>query len=193
MTIFGFNTDVKHEDTVYHVQSEARQNDCLLQTLVFVKGQCVGKRAFSYANMILESGVSDEALHEFLKSQHRTVVEGIRAGQADAVPCASTEIQDLGGSGLALTLISLELETSGATFLLRLLVTDSGQPVPQADIKCWASGLANASELARAASGSTGHAELQVHANEDVMRESAVMVHAVFGEKSATRKFRLRK
>jgi hypothetical protein len=25
--IFGFNTDVKHEDTVYHVQSEARETD----------------------------------------------------------------------------------------------------------------------------------------------------------------------
>ncbi len=33
--IFGFNTDVKHEGTIYHVQSEARENELLLQTQVF--------------------------------------------------------------------------------------------------------------------------------------------------------------
>ena len=48
--IFGFNTDVKHGDTVYHVQSEARQNEFLFQTQVFVRGRCIGKRATSYAD-----------------------------------------------------------------------------------------------------------------------------------------------
>ena len=42
--IFGFNTDIKHEDTVYHVQSEARENELTLQTQVFVRGRCIGKR-----------------------------------------------------------------------------------------------------------------------------------------------------
>ena len=40
--IFGFNTDVKHEETIYHVQSEAREADLLLQTQVFVRGRCIG-------------------------------------------------------------------------------------------------------------------------------------------------------
>ena len=48
--IFGFNTDIKHNDTVYHVQSEARENELLLQTQVFVRGRCVGKRATPYAD-----------------------------------------------------------------------------------------------------------------------------------------------
>jgi hypothetical protein len=47
--IFGFNTDIRHEDTVYHVQSEAREGEQLLQTQVFVQGRCIGKRAVSYA------------------------------------------------------------------------------------------------------------------------------------------------
>ena len=53
--IFGFNTDVKHGDTVYHVQSEARENELLLQTQVFVRGRCIGKRATSYADKAAES------------------------------------------------------------------------------------------------------------------------------------------
>src|SRR6266849_1752887 len=47
--IFGFNTDIKHEDTIYHVQSEAREGEMLLQTQVFVRGRCIGKRATPYA------------------------------------------------------------------------------------------------------------------------------------------------
>jgi hypothetical protein len=46
--IFGFNTDIRHEDTVYHVQSEAREGEHLLQTQVFVRGRCIGKRAIPY-------------------------------------------------------------------------------------------------------------------------------------------------
>ena len=50
--IFGFNTDIRHEDTVYHVQSEAREGEQLLQTQVFVQGRCIGKRAVSYASSV---------------------------------------------------------------------------------------------------------------------------------------------
>ena len=48
--IFGFNTDIRHEDTVYHVQSEAREGEQLLQTQVFVRGRCIGKRAIPYGS-----------------------------------------------------------------------------------------------------------------------------------------------
>ena len=52
--IFGFNTDVKHGDTIYHVQSEARESEKLLQTQVFVRGRCIGKKAISYATSAAE-------------------------------------------------------------------------------------------------------------------------------------------
>ena len=99
MTIFGFNTDVKLADVVYHVQSEARQNDLLLQTLVFVKGQCVGKQAFSYAHELSHPGFSTEAIHELLKTQHKTVLDAIQQGQMNAVLGNGTEVQDVGGAG----------------------------------------------------------------------------------------------
>ena len=69
--IFGFNTDVKAADNVvYHVQSEARVNDLLLQTQVFVKGHCIGKRASSYAELAVQPDFSTEEMHEMLKVQH---------------------------------------------------------------------------------------------------------------------------
>lgn len=82
--IFGFNTDVKYGAAVYHVQSEARENELLLQTQVFVKGRCIGKRATSYAGRMQEPGFSDDQMHELLKDQHRRMVEAVRAGRIEA-------------------------------------------------------------------------------------------------------------
>src|SRR5579863_8671884 len=83
--IFGFNTDVKHEGTVYHVQSEARENELLLQTQVFVRGRCIGKRAISYADKAAESGFTDQQKEQILRDQHRLVLDSIRDGLVDSV------------------------------------------------------------------------------------------------------------
>jgi hypothetical protein len=82
--IFGFNTDVKFADTVYHVQSEARQHELLLQTLVFVKGRCIGKHTTSYAEQTKEPGFSEEHMHEMLKDQHKHIVAAVREGKIEA-------------------------------------------------------------------------------------------------------------
>lgn len=81
--IFGFNTDVKFGGTVYHVQSEARNNERLLQSQVFVKGRCIGKRETSYAEKEDQAGFLEEQLHELLKEQHRHMVEAVRAGRIE--------------------------------------------------------------------------------------------------------------
>ena len=78
--IFGFNTEVKYEDTVYHIQSEARQRDQLLQTQVFIKGRCVGKHTSSYSQHT-SSDFTDEHLHELLKQQHKGFVVAAREGR----------------------------------------------------------------------------------------------------------------
>ena len=67
--IFGFNTDVKHGDTIYHVQSEAREGELLLQTQVFVRGRCIGKRAKSYASKANEAQFGDAQKEQQLREQ----------------------------------------------------------------------------------------------------------------------------
>src|SRR5215468_11541295 len=83
--IFGFNTDVKQGDTVYHVQSEARENELLLQTQVFVRGRCIGKRATSYAEQLKTGGVTDQQKEQMLRDQHRLVLDALREGKLDDV------------------------------------------------------------------------------------------------------------
>ncbi len=81
--IFGFNTDVKHGDTVFHVQSEARESERLLQTQVFVRGRCIGKRATPYSQAAAEGSFSDQQKEQVLRDQHRLVLNAIRDGQLE--------------------------------------------------------------------------------------------------------------
>ena len=81
--IFGFNTDVKHGETIYHVQSEAREGELLLQTQVFVRGRCVGKKAISYAASASQAQFGDSQKEQLLRDQHRQVLDAIREGNLD--------------------------------------------------------------------------------------------------------------
>ncbi len=193
MTIFGFNTDVKQGEVVYHVQSEARQNDLLLQTLVFVKGQCVGKHTVSYAQKLSEPGFSTEAMHELLKSQHKGVLGAIQTGDFSSVLGTDAEIQDVGGTGLSLKWLDAGPDGNSSVVTLRIQVLDSGRPATGAEISIAPCVPDGSALLCRAKTDAGGSATMAVPLNEEVLREHAVMVRAVHGEKSATRKVRLKK
>jgi len=193
MTIFGFNTDVKHGDKVYHVQSEARPSDLLVQTLVFVKGQCVGKRTVSYAQNVSKLDFSDEAIHELLKTQHRTVVDSITAGKMESALGTVGDISDIGGSGLSLNWIKAEQIGTASSITLQFQVTDAGKGVVGAEVISRVGSAADAPVLARATTDQSGNVEMQIAINEDLRRESAITVQARHGHKSATRKFRFKK
>jgi hypothetical protein len=83
--IFGFNTDVKFENTVYHVQSEARQLELRLETQIFLGGRCIATHATSYADEMKDPGFSEERMHEMLKDQHKHFVAAVREGRIEAV------------------------------------------------------------------------------------------------------------
>ena len=133
MTIFGFNTDVKLEDATYHVQSEARQADLLLQTMVFVKGQCVGKRTTSYAQKTIDPGFTEEATHEMLKTQHKTMVDTIQQGDITTALTMTGDVEDIEGDGLSLKWIGSPSLEAGSLRLI-LLVSDKGIAIPSANI-----------------------------------------------------------
>jgi hypothetical protein len=89
--VFGFNSEVKCDGTVYHVQSEVRATESFLDTQVFVAGRCLGKLANP-----LPAGetLSDESIHERLKEQHRHVLEAVRAGELEQLfPSASPLVE----------------------------------------------------------------------------------------------------
>jgi hypothetical protein len=193
MTIFGFNTDVKLADVVYHVQSEARQNDLLLQTMVFVKGQCVGKRAFSYANELSHPGFSTEAMHELLKTQHKTVIDAIQQGQMNSLLGNGADVQDIGGSGLSLQWKAPAAAVDASDLPVSFQVFDSGDAAAGAEVVVRGVIASDGLELARGFADDTGVVALSIPLTEDVLNRGAVMVQATRNGKSVTRKFRLKK
>jgi hypothetical protein len=193
MTIFGFNTDVKHGETVYHVQSEARKSDLLIQTLVFLKGQCIGKRAVSYAQQVSQPLFSDQAIHELLKTQHKAMIDAITEGNINSILGSSGEIQDVGGTGLSVKCTSTEFGGDGSNITMHFQVTDLGQAVSGAEIVSRTGNAADSPVIARGTTDASGHAQMQIPLSEETSRESAVLVQATYGAKSATRKFRFKK
>jgi hypothetical protein len=85
VTIFGFNTDIRQGDTVYHVQTEPHPNDFTIQTAIFVRGRCLDKRNVSYAEEAAGDGFSEDRIHELLTRQHKFVLTCIREGKLESM------------------------------------------------------------------------------------------------------------
>jgi len=196
--IFGFNTDVKAVDNVvYHVQSEARVNDLLLQTQVFVKGHCIGKRASSYAELAVQPNFSTEEMHEMLKTQHKMMLEGVKAGKMQELFCSDGEVQDANAAGLAVKWLNSDLTFSDGTIILKLLVNDHGKPADGALVTSRLSLAIDAHIHSQSMTEPNGTADLEIQVPADTGPELTVLVRAKCGdegeEKSVTRKFRLKR
>lgn len=81
--ITGFNTDVEHEGTVYHVQTEDKGLDSpLLLSLVYVGGAILASKRAPYDDLIAK-GFDERELAERLQRQHKLICAAIRAGRID--------------------------------------------------------------------------------------------------------------
>jgi hypothetical protein len=192
--IFGFNTDVKHEDTVYHVQSEARENELLLQTQVFVRGRCIGKRATSYADKAVQGGFTDQQKEQVLRDQHRLVLDTIREGRLDSVldkrdtPEALATIKELDVQWLNADSVHAE-----QNLIMRLRVTDGGSGVQGARLTFRFARPDKAPFYTQVVTDASGNAEMKLEMEESALADSSVLVQASYSGRTATRKFRLRK
>jgi hypothetical protein len=192
--IFGFNTDIKHSDTVYHVQSEAREGELLLQTQVFVRGRCIGKRATSYADKASTPGFTDQQKEQILRDQHRLVLDAIRDGKLDTVFDKKDTPETLASiRELDVVWVNSDSVHSERNINMRLRVTDSGAAVEGAKLTVRFARPDAAPFYAQVVTGSTGDAEMQIEADESSLPDSSVLVQAAYSGRTATRKFNLRK
>lgn len=214
--IFGFNTDVKAADNiVYHVQSEARVNDLLLQTQIFVKGHCIGKRASSYAELAVQPEFSTEAMHEMLKTQHKMMLEGVKAGKMQDLFCSDGEVQDVNAAGLAVKWLNSDVTFSSkdgsgtntgaasgtstgadsaassspsrGVLILKLLVNDHGKPADGALLTSRLSLAPDAHIHSQSMTEANGVADLEIQVPDDAGAELTVLVRAKFGDEDAAK------
>jgi hypothetical protein len=78
--VMGFNTDIKHNDMVYHVQTEPRK-EAGIETTVYTRGAVIHSLRTSYQALLDSPEFSDERLRGLLQDQHRQVIARIRAGE----------------------------------------------------------------------------------------------------------------
>jgi len=192
--IFGFNTDIRHEETVYHVQSEAREGEQLLQTQVFVKGRCIGKRAIPYgAGAGKGFQNNDQDMEKRLRELHREVLDAIRDGKLESMFDKRETTEALA----AVKELDLEwtnarsVHASGA-MTMQIRVTDGGATVEGARLTLRFSRPDAAPYYAQVLTDATGNAEMHVQVDEGALSESSVLVQASFNGRTATRKFQLR-
>jgi hypothetical protein len=191
--IFGFNTDVKHGDTIYHVQSEARESEKLLQTQVFVRGRCVGKRAISYATSATQAGYGDPQKEQQLRDQHRLVLEAIREGKLESV-LDRAETETLSG----IQQLDVQWENAGSihanrNLTMQLRVTEGGAVVPSARLTFRFARPDAVPFYTQAITDSAGGAQISVEVEESALSEASVIVQANHEGRTVTRKFALRK
>lgn len=192
--IFGFNTDVKHDDTIYHVQSEAREGELLLQTQVFVRGRCIGKRAASYAEKLAGGGFTDQQKEQILRDQHRLVLDSIRDGHLDDVldkreaPELLAAIKELDVHWLNAGSVHSERK-----LIMRLRVTEGGSGVQGARLTVRFARPDAAPFYTQVVTDPAGDAEMKIEADESSLPDSSVLVQANYSGRTATRKFQLRK
>jgi hypothetical protein len=192
--IFGFNTDVKHEDTVYHVQSEARQNEFLFQTQVFVRGRCIGKRATSYADRANQSDFTDKQKEHMLREQHRFVLDSIREGKLESALDKRESPESLAAiKQLDMQWVNADSIHQEGILLMRLRVTEGGTAIPGAKIVSRFGRSDSEPKFSRALSDEQGTAEIRLNVDEPELEDSAVLVQADYKGQTATRKFRLKK
>jgi hypothetical protein len=192
--IFGFNTDVKQGDTVYHVQSEARENELILQTQVFVRGRCIGKRATPYADRLAEGNFSDQQKEQILREQHRLVLDAIREDRLDSMLDRRETPETLASvKELDLQWINADSVHSDTSLMMKLRVTEGGSVVQGARLTFRFARPDAAPFYTQATTDQGGQAEIKVDIDESALPDASVLVQANFSGRTATRKFRLRK
>ena len=190
--IFGFNTDVKHLDTIYHVQSEAREADLLLQTQVFVRGRCIGKKATSYAAKAAEAQFGDAQKEQQLREQHRLVLDAIREGKLDSV-LDKPEAELAAVKELDVQWLNAESVHANRNLTMQLRVTEGGAAASGARLTFRFARPGAPPFYTQALTDAAGAAEIKIEVEEAALPESSLLVQANFEGRTTTRKFTLRK
>ncbi len=93
VVITGFNTDVKHRNRVFHIQTEDKgEANPYVESLVYVGGEILATKRTSYAEVV-KAGRDDHAIQDLMEQQHRTMIAAIQRGRFDG-PNGSVQIPE---------------------------------------------------------------------------------------------------
>ncbi|HEX7552612.1 MAG TPA: hypothetical protein VF378_03600 [Geothrix sp.] len=85
--ITGYNTDVRHGNRVFHVQTEDKGvTNPKIETLIYVGGEILDSYRSSYDDLLANPPVGETAIQGRMDEQHRAVIRDIKNGKYDLTP-----------------------------------------------------------------------------------------------------------
>lgn len=81
MVLTGYNTDIEHAGTVYHVQTEDKgRSNPFVESLVYASGEILYSRRTPYHELV-DQELDPQTVATIMDRQHRAIVEAIGAGR----------------------------------------------------------------------------------------------------------------
>jgi hypothetical protein len=119
--ITGFNTDIKHNDKVYHIQTEDKglQNP-YIESLVYVGGEILASKKTSYAEQA-KGGVDEKWIGSLMEQQHRTMIAAIKRGRFDT-PADATKLSARPGAGKTIEVSHDDVDVDGDKTLDQVII-----------------------------------------------------------------------
>lgn len=85
--ITGYNTDVRHGNRVFHVQTEDKGlSNPKIETLIYVGGEILDSYRSSYEDLTVAPPVTESVIQSRMDEQHRAVIRDIKNGKYDLTP-----------------------------------------------------------------------------------------------------------
>ena len=92
MVLTGYNTDIEHAGTIYHVQTEDKgRSNPFVESLVYASGEILYSRRTPYHDL-LEQDLDPHTIAAVMERQHRAIVEAIGAGRLEQLLHGGEEV-----------------------------------------------------------------------------------------------------
>jgi hypothetical protein len=94
VVLTGYNTDIRHSGTTYHVQTEDKgRANPLVESLVYTSGEILYSRRTPYHDLV-EQDVDKEAVASLMGRQHRAIVDAVESGGLGRLTGTNDEVPD---------------------------------------------------------------------------------------------------
>ncbi|WP_306590567.1 hypothetical protein [Geothrix sp. 21YS21S-4] len=126
--ITGYNTDVRHGNRIYHVQTEDKGlSNPKIETLIYVGGEILDSYRSSYDDLLAAPPLSETAIQGRMDEQHRAVIRDIKNGKYDQTPPDPMEQQAFNDRPLDQAILEF-LQQEGEVDTLELVLDQPLKP-----------------------------------------------------------------
>lgn len=129
--ITGYNTDVRHGNRVFHVQTEDKGlGNPKIETLIYVGGEILDSYRGTYEDLLNSGPVSEPLIQDRMNDQHKAVIRDIKNGKYDTTPQDPELAEAQVFTDRSLDQAILEyLQTEGDVDTLELVLDEPMKPI----------------------------------------------------------------